>query len=119
MNKLKYFIASSVLFLTVFVATEASPPPPKDHTDYSFQQERMIVDNGTIFIISSFKTEDHVSSYTVNGSLLWNAPFHAKVLSWKLTDNSLIIFSKDRKGQSTYLTSLDRFTGMLVWQKPY
>ncbi len=86
--------------------------------DYGFEQERMIIDRGEIFIISSFDTEDHVTVYTLYGSLLWDASFHAKILSWEVTENYLVVFSKDRHGHTTYLTCIDRLTGKKVWQRP-
>lgn len=87
-------------------------------SDYDFQQERMKLTADSVMVISTFDTEDHVTAYTYSGVRLWNAPFHAKILSWEIAGNYLFIFSKDRRGIKTYLTCLDRHTGTLIWQKP-
>lgn len=86
--------------------------------DYDFQQERMKLTPDSVMVISTFDSEDHVTAYTYAGVRLWNAPFHAKILSWEIAGNYIFIFSKDRKGTKTYITCLDRHTGSLIWQKP-
>lgn len=86
--------------------------------DYEFNQERMIVDHGEIFLISTFKTQDGVTVYNFNGQRLWEVKFHAKIMSWNVQPDIIFVFSKDRDGHSTYLTCLDRFTGRCLWQRP-
>lgn len=87
-------------------------------SDYNFQQERMQLTPDSVIAISSFDTEDHVTAYTYGGTFLWNAPFHAKILSWHIAGDYVFIFSKDRKGQKTYITCISRHNGALIWQKP-
>lgn len=85
--------------------------------DYNFQQERMLLSQDSVVIVSSFDNQDHISAYSYTGNFLWNAPFHAKILSWQMAQDYIFVFSKDRRGSKTYLTCLDRFSGRLVWQK--
>ena len=87
-------------------------------SDFDFQQERMLLSSNAVYVVSSFETQDHITAYTHYGVRLWNAPFKAKILSWQLAGDYMFIFSKDRKGYSTYLTCLDKYSGELVWQRP-
>ncbi|MCW8410176.1 hypothetical protein OQJ13_14445 [Legionella sp. PATHC035] len=104
--------------------TQVSAAPVEDHAlaapveDYDFQQERMKLTPDSVIVISTFDSEDHVTAYTYAGVRLWNAPFHAKILSWQIAGDYVFIFSKDRKGTKTYITCLNRHTGALIWQKP-
>ncbi|TAL61001.1 MAG: hypothetical protein EPN84_08660 [Legionella sp.] len=90
----------------------------KVDSDYNFQQERMQLTPDSVIAISSFDTEDHVTAYSYNGTRLWNAPFHAKILSWQIAGDYVFIFSKDRSGTKTYITCISRHSGALIWQKP-
>jgi hypothetical protein len=110
-----------MLALLFFVAAEtrlSSALSVSAPVDYEFQQERMLLSSNAVFVISSFDTQDHITAYTHNGVRMWNAPFSAKILSWQMTGDFIFVFSKDRKGISTYLTCLDKCTGELVWQRP-
>jgi hypothetical protein len=96
-----------------------TPPTQNDRfADYDFNQDRMIVSTTRIYIISSFETADHISAYTYDGRLVWEAPFFAKVISWQMHADAIFVFSKDRGGYQTYLTCLDRYTGTMKWQRP-
>lgn len=110
------------LLLTAALFCTASALPANEaknlYTDYGFDQERMIIDHGEIFIVSSFDSEDHVTVYDVLGNCLWDNKFHAKILSWQVVNDLVIVFSKSRGGHKTYLTCLDRYTGRLLWQRP-
>lgn len=86
--------------------------------DYVFNPERMVVDHGEIFLISTFENVDGITVYNFNGQRLWEVSFHAKIISWSIEPDVLLIFSKDRNGTSTYLTCLSRTTGRILWEKP-
>ncbi len=86
--------------------------------DYGFEQERMIIDNGEIFLVSSFDSKDYITVYNIYGTRLWEATFHAKILSWEVAGDFVIVFSKDRGGSKTYLTCIERNTGSMLWQRP-
>lgn len=87
--------------------------------DYDFEQERMILTSNSLMVISTLDTQDHVTAYDFSGRLLWNVPFHAKIVSWRMTTGSyLFVFSKARSGYGTYVTCIDALTGALVWQRP-
>lgn len=101
--------------LVCLIALFATPVFAAD--DYSFQQEKMKVDRDGIFIISSFDNSDVVAAYSFSGFRIWEAPFHAKIISWEVVDDQIIIFSKDRQGSRTYLDALNKYTGKLTWEK--
>jgi len=86
--------------------------------DYDFQQERMLLAEDGIYLISSFDDCDKVTAYSYYGDPLWDTSFFAKITSWQVAGNSIIVFSKHRNGNKTYLTCLDRYTGKMLWQKP-
>lgn len=86
--------------------------------DYDFQQERMLTAEDGIYLISSFEDSDKVTAYSYYGDLLWETSFHAKITSWQVFGDRIIVFSKHRSGYKTYLTCLDRYTGKSLWQRP-
>ncbi|MBA3602921.1 MAG: hypothetical protein H0W50_04620 [Parachlamydiaceae bacterium] len=113
----RFILLGLMLSCAIETQVSAAPtaPAPKD---YNFQQERMLLSSNAVFVISSFDTQDHITAYTYYGVRLWNAPFHAKILSWQQAGDYIFVFSKDRKGNSTYLTCMDKCSGELVWQRP-
>ena len=105
------------LFLSAAIVT-TSEVSAATFGDYEFQQERMQLTQDSVIVISSFDSQDHVTAYTFYGVRLWNAPFHAKILSWQIAGDLVFVFSKDRNGTKTYITCMDRYTGNMIWQKP-
>lgn len=116
MNLLKKLALVAAVFCVT--ASVKADEPKGLYTDYGFEQERMVIDRGEIFIVSSFDSEDHLTVYDFLGNRLWDTTFHAKITSWKVVEDLVIVFSKSRAGHKTYLTCLDRFTGRLIWQRP-
>jgi hypothetical protein len=92
--------------------------PSSKFSDYDFSQDRMIVSTTRIYVISSFETADHIAAYSHEGKLIWNAVFHAKIISWQIQGDQIFVFSKDRGGYQTYVTCVDRYTGTMKWQRP-
>lgn len=113
MRKLHSMLLSFALSFAIVTQTQAVTID-----DYDFQQERMQLTNDSVIVLSTFDNQDHVTAYTHYGVRLWNAPFHAKILSWRIAGDLAFVFSKDRKGTKTYITCLNRYTGELIWQKP-
>lgn len=111
MKTLKYMLVA--LLLSVSGLASASV-----YGDYEFQQERMVLSSDTIYVLSSFDSQDHITAYTYYGTRLWDASFQAKITSWQLAGDYIFVFSKGRSGYSTYLTCLDSYSGTLVWQRP-
>lgn len=89
-----------------------------DFRDYDFEQERMLMAEDGIYLISSFEDSDHVTAYSYYGDLLWDTEFFAKITSWQVAGSRIIVFSKHRNGYKTYLTCLDRYSGKKIWQRP-
>lgn len=86
--------------------------------DYDFNQERMLLAEDSIYLISSFEDNDAISAYSYYGDLLWEKSFFAKIVSWQIAGRWIFVFSKHRSGTKTYLTCIDRFKGTLMWQRP-
>ena len=86
--------------------------------DYDFEQERMLLSEDGIYILSSFDNSDGLTAYSYFGTRLWETTFHAKVTSWKVVGEYVFVFSKHRSGYKTYLTCLNRYTGAVLWERP-
>ena len=87
-------------------------------SDRDFNQDRMITTNYSILVLSPCEEEDHITAYTDYGTLLWDVTVHPKVMSWKMKDGLLYIFSKSRYLEKTYLTCIDPATGYTLWERP-
>lgn len=87
-------------------------------SDRYFEQNHMITNRGSVMVLSAFEDEDHLTCYSSYGSLLWNVTVNPKVISWKLEDNLLYVFSKSRVLEKTYLHCIDPMTGKILWERP-
>lgn len=87
-------------------------------SDRNFDQDRMIATNYSLILLSPFEEQDHITAYTDYGNLLWDVTIHPKVMSWKLKDGLLYVFSKSRLMDKTYLTCIDPATGYILWERP-
>lgn len=85
--------------------------------DYDFNQERMLVDQGEIFVISSFDSSDLLTAFDYYGNMLWEVRFNTKVLSWDVQPNLIFVFSKNRSGNKTFVNCIDRTTGIILWER--
>ncbi len=112
------FILLALLFSVAMKSQSVIAASPSAPIDYDFLQERMLLSSNAVYVISSFDTQDHITAYTHSGLRLWNAPFRAKILSWQIAGDYIFIFSKDRKGSTTYLTCIEKISGELAWQRP-
>jgi hypothetical protein len=74
--------------------------------------------NQNIMVVTSLEDEDHITAYSDNGIRLWDQTFYPKIISWKLKDGYLYVFSKSRLLSTTYLTCMNPMTGIIIWEKP-
>ncbi len=116
MKKLFFSLTTAIMTLTACSLAAASDTQRLD--DYTFNQDRMIIHNAGIYVVSSFDNADHLSCYSGDGQRLWNTKFSAKIISWDIMNNAVIVFSKSRTGHATYITCIDSLSGELIWQKP-
>lgn len=108
-----------VRYFTIALALSfASIASAQNFEDYEFAQERMLCAEDGIYIISTFEDSDHVTAYGYAGNKLWDRSFFAKITSWQVIGNRIVVFSKHRNGNQTYLTCINRFSGDLIWQRP-
>ena len=105
----------SFILLGIFMCSSLSA---KSFDDYDFSQERMMLAEDGIYMISTFDNCDKVTAYSHYGDFLWETEFFAKIISWEVFGSRVIVFSKHRNGYQTYLTCLDRYTGKKMWQRP-
>lgn len=87
-------------------------------SDRDFDQEHMLIGNHSILILSAYEEDDRLTAYTDYGKLLWEVTVNPKVISWKLKDGLLYVFSKSRYLEKTYLTCIDPVTGSILWERP-
>lgn len=89
-----------------------------EYHDYEFNQERMIVTQSVVYVASSFDGMDYITCYDHYGARLWNTAFASKIVSWKIQDDMLFVFSKAHTGHKTFLTCLNRWSGLAYWERP-
>lgn len=106
-----------LFFVSLFLSV-ASFATAGEFKDYEFKQERMLLSSDSVYIISAFENEDHITAYSYYGSFKWDMKFNAKVVSWQVAGDYIFVFSKSRLGYTTYLTCLDRFNGGIIWERP-
>lgn len=87
-------------------------------SDRNFKQDRMIITNSSVIVLSPFEEQDHLTAYNDYGTLLWDVTVNSKVISWKIRDGLLFVFSKSRYLEKTYLTCVDPATGYIFWERP-
>lgn len=111
MKKICTFLLSACLLTCGCVS--ASP-----FSDRDFNQDRMITTNyNQIIILSPFDDSDHITAYSDYGSFQWDVSVSTKVISMKMKDGFLYIFSKSRYVEKTYLTCVDADTGIVLWER--
>lgn len=116
----KYFVCLFLSCAALAMASSDNRIPntmPAEFADFDLKQDRMHVSSDTVYIVSSFDSSDHVTAYDYYGARLWDAKFHAKIISWQVRDNYIFIFSKARSGFKTYLSCVSRHTGHIIWEK--
>ncbi len=86
--------------------------------DYEFNQDRMLVRNSKVMIVSSFDNTDHITCYDIYGNRLWDTEFQSKIISWRQIEDIILVFSKARNSNSTYLICIDSSHGGLIWKRP-
>ncbi len=82
-----------------------------------FNQEYMKVTSYAVMILSPFDDEDHITAYNSYGGLIWDDSFLTKVMSWKLDNDLLYVFSKSRYAEKTYLTCINTKNGQILWER--
>lgn len=88
-------------------------------TERSFNQDHMITTNyNQVIILSTYNDEDHITSYSDYGNFQWDIRLSTKVISMKIKEGYLYIFSRSRYTDKTYLTCADASTGIVIWERP-
>jgi hypothetical protein len=87
-------------------------------SDRHFDQDHMIPLKSSILTLSAFDEEDHITSYSDFGTLLWDVKINSKIISWKLKDGLLYAFAKSRYLEKTYLICIDPASGIILWERP-
>lgn len=98
----------------LLVGAEATAAVP------NFSQDHMITTNYSIIVHSPFDSTDHITSYSDYGTFQWDVTMNTKVISMKMKDGLLYIFSATRSSfnTKTYLTCVDPITGIILWERP-
>lgn len=109
------FIRSTFVGLCLLVCGSISA---SIFSDRDFEQNHMITTNYSILILSPFDERDHITAYSDYGTLLWDVSINPKVISWKMKDGLLYVFSKSRYLEKTYLHCIDPSTGLILWERP-
>lgn len=70
-----------------------------------------------IYTVAAFDERTYFTAYSLDGNPIWEAPFSSEILSWKIKDGQLLIFSVARNKEAYFLTCVDANEGMLVWER--
>ncbi len=79
--------------------------------------ENFIVHSDKIYTVAAFSELTYFTGYSLDGTPLWEAPFGSEILSWKIKDDQLLIFSIARNKAAYFLTCVDANQGTLVWER--
>jgi hypothetical protein len=79
--------------------------------------ERLMMSGNSIYVVSTFDQIDYFTAYTFSGDAIWEISFNSEIISSKMKDDLLFIFSRARNGMTYYLTCLDTLEGKVVWEK--
>ncbi len=82
------------------------------------ESDRLSIHKNRVYAVSSFDQMDYFSVYSDLGELVWEVPFNSKVVTWKMTDEWVYIFSRSRGGLAYYVSCIEPITGKLIWEKP-
>lgn len=99
---------TALLFLLPFIL----------QADSNFEQEKMIVDHGEVYLVSPSEAKDAITVYNFKGQKLWEVKFKDKILSIDLQPEVIFVFTKGRDKEKTYLTCLNRVNGRTLWERP-
>ena len=62
-------------------------------------EDKLLVNEDTISVVSSFDTATFVTTYSSTGESLWEAPFTSEVITIKRVEDHVYVFSKARAQQ--------------------
>lgn len=105
---MKAFAIASLLCLTAFANADERPAENVFH-------EQLGIAFDQIYVVSPFDEVTYFTAYSLAGDMLWEIPFISKILSWKVKEGLVFIFSQDLDGLCYYLNCLDASEGTLLW----
>jgi hypothetical protein len=79
--------------------------------------EKLGIYADSIYVISAFDEINYFTTYHSSGDVIWEVPFNSKIITWKIKEDLLFIFSQARDGLAYYLTCLHANEGSLMWEK--
>lgn len=111
MNFLRSLFVGAFLLVGASVSAAAVP---------NFNQDHMITTNYSVIVHSAFDNTDHITSYSDYGTFQWDVTMNTKVISMKMKDGLLYVFSGARStfANKTYVTCIDPVSGIVIWERP-
>lgn len=103
--------------LIAFLLSFASLNAAEELQMGGLSNENLVLHYDNILIVSSFEQITYLTSFTLAGDPVWEAPFHSEILTWKINNGLLFVFSKSRTGSRYFLTCLDAAEGKLLWER--
>lgn len=98
--------------LLSFGAIQAADELPIDSSNEDF-----VIDLDHIYTVSVFEEITYFTAYSLSGDPLWEAPFSSEILSWKVKEGQLFVFSMARNKAAYFLTCVDANAGTLMWER--
>ena len=105
---MKAFAIAGLLCFTAFANADERPAE-------TVVNEQMGIAFDQIYVVSPFGGVTYFTAYSLAGDMVWEIPFISKILSWKVKEGLVFIFSQDPDGLCYYLNCLDASDGKLLW----
>lgn len=105
------------LILSIFLLSAGAASASYD-MNRQFNQDYMITTPYNVIVVSSFNDADFLTAFNEYGSLAWKVKIPRNVLSMKLKDGYLYVFSQHHYKESTTLSCIDPINGSILWERP-
>lgn len=105
------------IFLIACLLSFASLSAAEELQMDGLSNENLLLHYDNILTVSSFEQITYLTSFTLAGDPVWEAPFYSEIQTWKISNGLLFVFSKSRSGSRCFLTCLDAAEGKLLWER--
>ncbi len=102
-----------IAFLLSFGSLNAAEELQMD----GLSNETLLLHYDNILTVASFEEITYLTSFTLAGDPVWEAPFFSEIQTWKISNGLLFVFSKSRVGSRYFLSCLDAAEGKLLWER--
>lgn len=80
--------------------------------------EGFVIGEQLIYTVSPFEDVTYFTAYSFFGECVWEIPFGLEILSWKIHEGQILIFSHAFNNTLYLLTCVDAVKGSILWERP-